>query len=189
MIEPAKIAAILLAAGRSERFGDADKLLVPLDGVPLALHAARRMTEIGVGWRFAVCRAGSPLIEGLSDLGFETKINPDPARGLSSSLALGIEQARLANAEAALVVLGDMPFVSSAHLSALIARFDTENSPLVASSRDGIRMPPALFGKRFFARLEAAKGDEGGRSLFSDATLVSADPTELRDIDHPEDIG
>jgi len=46
-----------------------------------------------------------------------------------------------------------------------------------------------VFGKRFFARLEAAKGDKGGRSLFSDATLVSADPTELRDIDHPEDIG
>ena len=189
MIEPGDVAALLLAAGQSERFGTEDKLLASLDGMPLALHAAERLAALNFGWRIAICRDGSPLIDSLMALGFNVKINPDPARGLSSSLALGIEQAELVGAEAALVALGDMPFITPRHLSALMAGFDAKISPIVASSDHGTGMSPALFGKAFFEHLRTASGDQGGRALFSQATLISAEPAELRDIDRPEDIG
>jgi len=188
MIDPAEIAVVLLAAGQSERFGS-DKLLVPLQGIPVALHAAARLAAMGTGWRFAVCREASPLAAELDALGFDVVVNPDPARGLSSSLALGVERAELVGAKAVLVALADMPFVSAGHLAALLASFDPVTAPVVASERAGVPMPPALFSRNVFDDLRASKGDQGARDLLRRAARVAADPHELADIDRPEDIG
>lgn len=187
MTDPAAIAVLLLAAGQSERFGS-DKLLAVLDGVPVALHAANRLAELGAGWKIAVCREGSPLAGELAALGFDIVTNPDPARGLSSSLALGIGRAETLGAKAAMIALGDMPFVSRGHFDALLAVFDPATKPIVASDREGVAMPPALFARSFFVDLRAEEGDHGARALIRGATLVAADPDELVDIDRPEDI-
>ena len=109
-------------------------------------------------------------------------------RGLSSSLALGIERAETVGAKAALVALGDMPFVSPAHFAALVAAFDPATAPIVASDRAGVAMPPAVFDKTVFADLRNGEGDQGARALIRGAALVAADPHELADIDRPEDI-
>lgn len=188
MIEPDRIAAVLLAAGRSERFGS-DKLLALADGEPVAIRAARHLGAIGCGTRIAVCRGDSPVAELLAATGYEIVINSDPARGLSSSLALGIGRAEAAGADAALVALGDMPFVPAAHFRALLAAFDPADASIVASARDDAAMPPALFARRHFAGLCAARGDRGGRALLAGATLVAATPRELADIDRPGDLG
>lgn len=187
MIDARNIAAILLAAGRSERFGSDDKLMVPLDGEPLGLHAARRIVELAPGQHIAVCEsADHPLAARLAALGYEIVTNPHPERGLSQSLASGIAAAD--KAEAALVCLADMPFVTTAHLEALLARFDAETAPVVASTRDGTPMPPALFAHSLFDALQARKGDQGARALLADAALVSAGARELADIDRPDDL-
>lgn len=188
MIDPAEIAVLLLAAGQSDRFGS-DKLLVPLQGIAVALHAAARLAEIGAGRQIAVCRAASPLAEELAARGFDIVVNPDPARGLSSSLALGVEQAEQVGAKAVLVALADMPFVSAGHFSALLASFDPDTAPVAASERAGVPMPPALFSRTVFDDLRAAQGDRGARDLLRRAARVAAGPHELADIDRPEDIG
>ena len=54
MIEAAKVASVLLAAGRSARFGEADKLAADLNGKPVALHAAEALAGIGLGQLIAV---------------------------------------------------------------------------------------------------------------------------------------
>lgn len=187
MIDPADVAVLLLAAGRSERFGS-DKLLAPLEGFPVAIHAARRLAEIRTGWRIAVCREASPLSRNLVELGFDVIVNLDPARGLSSSIALGIERAETVGAKAALVALGDMPFVSLGHFAALLAAFDPLTAAIVASDKTGVAMPPALFARAFFGELRMGEGDQGARALIRDAALVAAAPNELADIDRPEDI-
>jgi molybdenum cofactor cytidylyltransferase len=187
MTDPAEVAVLLLAAGQSGRLGS-DKLLAPLDGAPVALHAAKRLAELGTGWKIAVCREASPLTRDLGALGFDIVVNPEPSRGLSSSLALGIERADTVGAKAALVALGDMPFVSSAHFAALLAAFDPVTAPIVASDRAGVAMPPAIFDKTVFADLRKGEGDQGARALIRGAALVAADPKELADIDRPEDI-
>lgn len=188
MTEPERIAAVLLAAGRSRRFGARDKLAETLDGVPLALHAAQRIADLGVGTRIAVCAEESPLAGELARLGFAIQVNAEPERGLSRSLALGIAAAADSGAEAALVLLGDMPFVRTDHLRALLAGFDPGDAPVVASARDGIAMPPAIFARSLFDTLRESSGDRGGRALLGAARLVAAPAAELADIDRPADL-
>lgn len=189
MIDAANIAAILLAAGQSRRFGADDKLLAPLAGEPLALHAARRIVELAPGRRIAVCPEGDgTLATMLSGLGFDIVVNADAASGLSQSLALGIAAAARGPERAALVCLADMPFVGTGHLQCLLTRFDPIAAPVVASSDGDAAMPPALFARALFDRLRASEGDRGGKALLADAALVTAAAGELADIDRPADL-
>jgi len=189
MINAAHTAAILLAAGQSVRFGGNDKLLADLDGKPLALHAAHRLVDLAPGSLIAVCRdADSALARDLVALGFVIVANPDSARGLSHSLACGIAQAARGSALAALICLADMPFVSTAHIQTLLDRFEENTSPVVASSDGHAAMPPAIFARSLFDRLQSTSGDRGGRGLLAGALLVPASPDELADIDQPQDL-
>jgi molybdenum cofactor cytidylyltransferase len=189
MIDAGDVAVILLAAGRSRRFGANDKLVAPLAGEALALHAARRIVELAPGRRIAVCAdADAALARQLATLGFAIVANPDSERGLSHSLALGIAAAAQGREAAALICLADMPFISTGHLRALIARFDAADAPVVASSEGTAAMPPVLFARSHFDRLRASEGDRGGKALLTDAVLVAAGADELADIDRPEDL-
>lgn len=189
MIDAGDIAAILLAAGASRRFGSSDKLVAPLAGEPLALHAARRIVELAPGRRIAVCPdADGALARHLAALGFEIVVNPDSERGLSHSLACGIALAAQGPAMAALICLADMPFVGIDHLHSIIARFDPVDASVVASTNGTASMPPALFARTHFDQLSTTEGDGGGKALLHDAVLVRAEADNLADIDRPEDI-
>ena len=189
MIEARDVCAILLAAGGSRRFGDADKLLAPLAGMPMVLHAAARIADLVPGRRIAVCPAADgALARHLAPLGFEIVANPDEAAGLSHSLALGIAEAARGPEAAALVMLADMPFATTAHLQALLARFDPAQAPVVASSDGRAAMPPALFARPLFGPLQAGTGDRGGKALLAEAALVAAPHAELADIDRRGDM-
>lgn len=189
MIEAGDICAILLAAGGSRRFGASDKLLVPVAGAPLAFHAATRIAELAPGRRIAVCPDDDgPLARQLAAQGFEIVGNPDEALGLSRSLACGIAAAARGPQPAALICLADMPFVTLRHLKDLLARFDPVDAPVVASTNGEAAMPPALFARSLFDRLQAGEGDRGGKALLAGALLVRAEAGELADIDRPEDL-
>lgn len=189
MVEAANIAAILLAAGTSQRFGAEDKLLASLAGEPLALYAARRIVELAPGRRIAVCPDGHGMLaQHLAAEGFEIVVNAQPDRGLSQSLACGIAAAALGPEVAALICLADMPFVSTRHLRELLARFDPSTAPVVATTNGAATMPPALFGRALFETLRRGEGDRGGKALLADAVIVPADADELLDIDRPGDL-
>lgn len=189
MIEAGDICAVLLAAGGSRRFGADDKLLTDVGGEPLALHAAARLAEVKPGRLIAVCADNDgTLAQRLAALEFEIVANPDVDLGLSRSLACGIAAAASGPHSAALIGLADMPFVPLSHLTEMIARFDPVHSPVVASTNGKAAMPPALFARSLFNRLQAGEGDRGGKALLADAMLVPTDPGNLADIDRPEDI-
>lgn len=187
MIEPGEIAVVLLAAGLSRRFGDADKLAAPYEGKPLALHAADLVASIPFGRRLAVCRHGSALVPALEARGFTVVLNPHPETGMGSSLALAAREASRSAAAAMMVLLADMPAVAPAHLLRLMAAF-TPARDIVASTAGVASTPPALFGRPHFPDLAALAGDTGARALLADATLVEAPGSELIDIDRPEHL-
>lgn len=189
MIEAANVAAILLAAGTSQRFGVEDKLLARLGDEPLALHAARRIVEFAPGRRIAVCPDNHGMLaRTLAAEGFQIVANPHAERGLSQSLSRGIAEAALGREIASLVCLADMPFVSTKHLHNLLARFDPSTAPVVATTDGAATMPPALFDRTRFEKLQRGVGDRGGKTLLADAELVRAPAEELLDIDRPDDL-
>lgn len=179
MIDAARVAAVLLAAGRSTRFGG-DKLVAALAGKPVALHAAEGLAAVGFGHLVAVT---SDAFAGLFR-GFEIVVNDRPEEGQARSLRLGVEAAERAGADAVLVALADMPFVGAAHYRRLLAAHER----VTATALNGTAMPPALFGRALFLQLKALDGDRGARSLLAGATLIEAPPHELRDIDVPADL-
>lgn len=184
MIAAERTLLVLLAAGRSTRFGAPDKLLAPLCGKPLHRHAVDALAEIHFLGRVVVTSGAAMALD--AD-GYDSLVNSAPERGLSSSLALGVGAARRLGAAAMLVVLADMPFVTPVHVRALFAAADGPGA--VVASSDGARaMPPALFAAGRFAEFAHLSGDQGARALLGAATLVIAHAHVLADIDTEEDL-
>jgi molybdenum cofactor cytidylyltransferase len=183
MIAAEDVALILLAAGKSTRFGTADsKLDQPLHGHPLGLHAARALAEVPFRARIAI--VGSCRIDYAAH-GFTAIPNDDPTGDMASSLRLGITAAR--DAKAVVIALADMPFVTAALVQRLL---DAAEGPdaVVASSDGTTPRPPALFGHGMFDALATITGDHGARALIRSGQHVRAAGAELIDVDTPADL-
>ncbi|MBX3593217.1 nucleotidyltransferase family protein [Sphingomonas sp.] len=184
MIAADRAALVLLAAGRSRRFGALDKLTVPYLGRPLGLHVVVALEVVPFHCRIAVV---SDTALDLAARGYRVVANADPAAGLGRSLRLGVAAAASAGAEAVLIALADMPRVTATHIYRLLDRAE-DASAIVASSDGVIPRPPALFGSRHFDELMALRGDVGARDLVRRGHHVIAPPAELIDIDTPSDL-
>lgn len=182
---PDRVAAVILAAGLSTRFGG-DKLVYPYSGKPLAAHIADTLAALPVRWRLAIVPpAPSSRRELFTERGFDLVTNPEPRQGMGSSLALGAQRATELGATALLVCLADMPNVTSAHLTALLA---ADDSDAVATGFDNSRGPPVMFSRRLFPDLASLSGDHGARHLLAGARLIAAPPGLSRDFDTPTDF-
>jgi molybdenum cofactor cytidylyltransferase len=189
------VAGVLLAAGTSSRFGAANKLLATVDGEPIVRHAARTLVESGLEPVVAVLGHEADRVrDALADLPVETVVNEGYEAGQASSLRAGIEVVRRHGADpnAAVVALGDMPFVSPETVDALVSAYAAAAGDAVAPAFEGDRGNPVLFDARFFAPLADVDGDVGGREILleSDASVLLAvdDPGVRRDVDVPGDV-
>lgn len=181
----AKVAAVLLAAGRGSRFGG-NKLEALLGDTMLGLHAARTLAGMGCGHLFAVHDPGHrALATALRANGYTLIGNEVPDAGLSHSLSLAAGAALVTDADALLICLADMPFVTAGHLQNLIAQGANQ---VIASTVGDVRMPPALFPRSFWPMLATLSGDAGGRTLLRDAVTVQGSPEMLADIDTRADL-
>ncbi len=166
------IAAVLLAAGRSSRYGGAGdtKLLLPWgpEAVPMVAAVADTLAVAGVGRLVAVLgyRADS-VGKALEGAAIETVLNPDYAAGLSTSIAAGVRAAP-AGASGYLIALGDMPAVTAATVALLCRAFEAAAPPaIVMPVHTGRRGHPVLFGRAFREELLTLSGDMGARGLLA----------------------
>lgn len=177
----AGLALVLLAGGQSARFGG-PKLIAPLGGKALALHAANMLAALPFAARYAVVGAAVP---DLAALGYSCVPLDPPGAPQARSLALGVAAAQAGGARAVLVALADMPLVPEAHIRALVSQFDGDR---IATVAEGVTMPPAAFGIAHFAALTALDGDRGGAARLKGAPVVPLDPLLALDVDRPEDL-
>lgn len=184
MIEAERVALVLLAAGRSERFGAQDKLMAPYLGRPLGMHVVVALEAVPFCERIAVT-AGTAL--DLAGCGYRIIRNDDPSAGMGRSLRLGVEAACAGRAEAVLIALADMPRVTATHIYRLLDRAEGPDA-IVASSDGTVPRPPALFGCDHFDALLGMHGDMGARELVRHGHHVVTSPAELADVDTPEDL-
>ncbi len=184
MIAVEKTVLILLAAGRSVRFGNTDKLREVFLGQPLAYHVVTALEAVPFKARLAIV-SNTDLDFG--SRGYRVLINDSPEDGMSGSVKLGVAAARGLGAEAVMIALADMPRVTATHVYRLLDAADSSDA--VVASSDGVHpCPPAVFGADQFEALLTLEGDEGGRAMVRAGRHVIAPEGELLDIDRPEDL-
>ncbi|HEV7635273.1 MAG TPA: molybdopterin-binding/glycosyltransferase family 2 protein [Bradyrhizobium sp.] len=186
------VAAIILAAGRSTRMGGPNKLLAELGGKPLVRIATEQaLASKAQGVIVVTGHQADQVEKALQGLNVKFVRNPDFAEGLASSVKAGIS-AVPADADGAVICLGDMPLIDAHLIDRLIETFAPDGGNLiVVPVSDGRRGNPVLWSRRFFAELMTLDGDIGARHLIAKhAEAVAEVPVEGRgaflDIDTPE---
>lgn len=136
--------AVVTAAGSAERFGG-KKLLTPIAGEPLLDHTIRSLLEGGVAEVIVVVSADARRelardVRAMNDARVRPLENPDPSRGMFSSIQVGVAAAI---GDALVILPGDMPYVRPETVRALIAKY-REGRPIVSPRYKGKRGHPVL---------------------------------------------
>ena len=115
----ADIAVILLAAGFSHRMGSVNKLLLPIDGIALLRRTAEMLASLpNVSVNVVLGYDSQKTFEALTGLNVAHTINPNYAKGLSTSVFHGLSSAGLAKSY--MITPADMPRLTSADCLRLI---------------------------------------------------------------------
>ncbi len=186
-----RVTAVILAAGESRRYGG-PKLLALLDGKPLLQHVLDAVNDSMLAAVVLVVGPAADDILAAVRLGrARVVLNEGYASGQSTSLRAGLRASSAA--DAAVILLGDQPRVTSALLGALVDRQRTTGAAAVVCSWNGRRSPPTLLHRDLWPALDALTGDVGARELLAGlddvAVLdVGAPLGSLEDVDRPEDL-
>ena len=185
--------AIVTAAGSAERFGG-KKLLTPIDGEPLLDHTIDALLDGGASEVIVVVgRAGRAELERDVNAMLDPRVraveNPDPSRGMFSSIQEGVAQAQ---GDAILVMPGDMPFVSPETVRAVIAAY--ARGPAIVSPRyrgkrgHPVALPFALRDEITAADSHSTLHDVIHAHLDMRVDVDLDDPGIGRDVDRREDL-
>jgi molybdenum cofactor cytidylyltransferase len=162
-----KVAAVVLAAGGSTRFGRSKQFALFQGDTYI-----KRIVAAAIEARCApvVVVTGEDSAQITSELTRFTvsiAMNPDWQKGLGSSIIVGIRHAMNQDSDLDAVVLltCDQPFVTAAVLTQLIQFRLTTGKPIVASAYAGTLGIPALFDRSFFPDLLQLKGESGAKGI------------------------
>jgi CTP:molybdopterin cytidylyltransferase MocA len=187
------VGGLVLAAGSSSRFGS-PKALAELDGRPLLQHVLDAAAAAHLQPVIVVLGESAPAIERRIRWRTERRIrNPDPARGLSSSLRDGLaDLSAIAPRVDAVVLLGDQPRTSPAVIRALVEAADLSDRPIVAPRyAAGGGSNPVFIRRDAFRIAREAENDRGlGPILIARPELVTWIDVEGSnpDVDTPADL-
>ena len=185
------VAALILAAGASERYGQL-KTLLDWHGQPLIAHIAQAVLASPARPVIVVLGAHADEIRrALNGLPVQIVVNRDWRDGMSASIRVGLA-ALPAEACAVLFVMGDQPGITPGLIESLIARFRQTGAPIAEPRFHDRPGTPTLFAREMFAELAHLTGDRGGRPLiikYADrvAVVQVGNLATLQDIDTPED--
>jgi molybdenum cofactor cytidylyltransferase len=186
------VAAVILAAGRSTRMGGPNKLLAELNGKALVrIVTEQALASKAQGVIVVTGHQADQVERALAGLKVKFVRNGDFADGLASSVKTGIA-AVPADADGAVVCLGDMPLIDAHLIDRLIETFAPDRGNLIAVPvSDGRRGNPVLWSRRFFGELMTLDGDIGARHLIArHGEAVAEVPVEghgaFLDIDTPQ---
>jgi molybdenum cofactor cytidylyltransferase len=170
------VAAVVLAAGAGSRFGGG-KLVARLEGRPILQHVLDRLAQAGVDEVVVVLGDDAGAVEETIEWRRERRIrNPDPGRGLSSSVRIGIE-ALDDPVERALIVLGDQPRVSLEAIRAVVdAPVDLARPIVTPVYPDDDGRNPVLLERAAFGLIGEVTGDRGM------GPVIAAHPDLVREV-------
>ena len=169
-----------------------NKLLLRIAGETLLRRVVSRALAAGLDPVLVVVgfereRAEQEL-EGLS---CRTVFNPAHAEGQHTSFRAGIA-AVPDESPAAVVLLADMPRVTTGMIEAVVGRWRETQAALVVSEYGGVHAPPTLYARALFPEIAAMRGDGCGRQVVrrhrEEASAVFWSAEMMADVDVPADI-
>lgn len=185
------VAAVVLAAGRGERFGGTvAKPGVEFRGRPMVSYALDAAVASGLGPVVLVV-GDDAAVAGCATPGVEVVVNPAPSEGIAGSLHVALQWlAARGVVHAAVIGLADQPLVGTDAWSRLADAYHSGASLAVATYA-GRRANPVLIGRDLWPEALALAGDEGARQLMRRHPVVEVDCTDTgdpSDIDTPDDL-
>ncbi len=190
------VAGIVLAAGRSTRFG-ANKLTAPFRGRPLVrwpveAALASRLDPVVVVLGNEAAEVEAALSDLLDGTRLRTVVNPDFAAGQSGSVVAGLRAVDGA-CRAAMFLMGDQPLLNARIIDALLAAHEAAGKDICHPVCGGRRRNPVIFSQRLFPEILRLTGDVGARALIArrpeaTATVPFDDEAPFRDVDRLDDL-
>src|SRR2546426_724197 len=187
-----RVSAIILAAGMSKRMGEVKQLLslgeATLLGRVLEAVQSSQVDECVVILGFAA----EAIREKVSLNNAKVVVNEAYSEGMSTSLRAGLANVN-PQAEAALVVLADQPFVKAATIDRLIEEYKKSRPQVAIPVHKGFRGNPVLLDRSVFAEAMGLQGDIGCRAIFGSRVknilkVPVDDAGILIDADSPEEF-
>ena len=182
-----RIGAVLLAAGRSERFGS-DKLFADFAGRPMICRALEVMHNLPAD-RKCVIAGSDRAAELAGEYEIDVIRNPETHLGQSHSIRLGVSA--MQDLDAVLLMVADQPRLTGKSLERLLKAFEASGKG-IACLRDGThRGNPAVFAAKYIPELLMLTGDRGAKGILRahEEDLLVVDCTEedeLSDADTPQ---
>lgn len=166
-----KVAAIVLAAGLSRRYGPDNKLLRQVDGRAMIRVVVEALLSTSVDKIVVVTGHQARQIEKELDridrwAKLQLVLNEDYHLGMSTSISRGAHY--LEGMQGCLICLSDMPFLTTADYNELIDLVDCDHSTnrIIVPTFDGVRGHPVFFGSLFFEELQELRAhDQGAREV------------------------
>jgi molybdenum cofactor cytidylyltransferase len=189
-----KIAALILAGGSSKRMGRQNKLRASFHGLSLLSHVVEAAVYAEPEPVIVVTGYDREAIEeDLHNYQVSFTHNPQHKEGMATSLIAGIKSLP-SDCDAVVVLLGDMPRISSQLINQLCETFSRcGEDTIVVPEYAGTRGNPVLWPRRYFPEMLKSTGDTGARHLlteyaFSIEYLGVEDDSVHLDIDTPEEL-
>jgi len=183
------IAIVVLAAGSGQRMGTVKQLL-PWQGTTLIKHVINSAITSNVGEVFVVLGAYyEEVLSDIKNMRIAIVFNPKWESGQASSIVRAVSN--LEDNYGGIVFLKtDQPFVSPRYVTNLVEIGNANSNDIVILSANSELCGPALFKKATFGALKKLKGNQGGKAIFGQFSVLSVDtqdPKLLIDLDTCED--
>jgi molybdenum cofactor cytidylyltransferase len=179
-----KVSAIIMASGKAERFGS-EKLMYKVNSKPIILYVMESVIKAKFSERLIVLR-NNELKEYAENQSFKVIWNNHYEKGMSESIILGIINIS-SNSDAAMIIPGDIPLMSSEYLNGLIDLYVHSGKGIAGFLLHGSPASPVIFSRKYFIELLQLKGDHGGKPVImkhmDDFVGIEAPENSLMDID------